>query len=215
MSPERSSQSEDLIILWMFSDVCAQVWTWGMDPIFASQVQTVDSWVFFVSWVPSQLPQLKKREQKLIVFLMQRCCSFPLQASQKLWKKWKKKREAEPESLKENIWEILAEFLGDCINFEHLGKNTFVFLLVYCICSSRAIKSVGTIVCEAACDPCCFFLPSSPQLNFKSFPHYCQMLLAAKKINAANHLPLTGELQVLPTGRTDKHFLQKATVCFH
>lgn len=33
------------------------------------------------------------------------------------------------------------------------------------------------------------------------------MLLAAKKINAANHLPLTGELQVLPTGRTDKHFL--------
>jgi len=146
---------------------------------------------------------------------MQRCCSFPLQSSQKPWKKWKVRREEEPECLNENTGEILAEFLDDCMNSEHLGKSNFVLLLVYCTFSSRAIKSVGTMICEAACDPRCFFLPASPQLNFESFPRYCQTLLAAKKINAANHLLLTGELQVLPAERTNKQFRYKATVCFH
>lgn len=41
-------------------------------------------------------------------------------------------------------------------------ENAFFSLLAYYVCSSRAIKSVGIIICEAACDPCCFFLPSSP-----------------------------------------------------
>jgi len=35
-------------------------------------------------------------------------------------------------------------------------------LLAYRVCSNRAIKSVGIIVREAACDPYHFLLPSSP-----------------------------------------------------
>lgn len=54
-----------------------------------------------------------------------------------------------------NFWMILSVL-------STLEKAFFFLLLEYYVCSSRAIKSVGIIICEAACDPCCFFLPSSP-----------------------------------------------------
>lgn len=109
-----------------------------------------------------------------------------------------------------------ADFFGWLYQFwAPRKKSKFFSLLAYCVCLNRAIKSVGTTVHEAACDPYHFLLPSSPYLNFKSFPHYSQMLLAGKMINAANCLLLTGELQVLSPERTHKHFLYRATVCFH
>lgn len=145
------------------------------------------------------------------MFLMQRCHSFPLQARQHLWKNCEERSGAR-KSQRLPKKEILSQFLDDCINFVLLGKD--YFLLVYCICSSRVTKNMRIIICEVACDPGCFFL-SFNLANLKNFLHYCQILLAAKKINAANHLLLTGKLQVFPTGRVNKYFLYRVTVCFH
>lgn len=187
----------------MFQVLCAysELWEWTLS---AESKQLIVC--FHLSHMPSQLLWLKRRNRSRSQFWCKVFFPFVGKSEQK---KWKERSGARKSQRGHMLMIFLDQFWAP------QRKAIFFSRLAYCVCSNRAIKSVGILVNEAACDPYHFLLPSSPYLNFKSFPHYSQMLPAGKMINAANCIPLTGELQVLPPERTHKHFLHRATDCFH
>lgn len=192
------------------------VWMMWMDPIFPRQFKPVDSYVEVGFFLPLQCltSSQKLRRESRSMLLILKCWSFPFAGKSAAVEETERGDKQSQEASMRIHGKSLLDFWIILSILSILEKKNFGFLLVYCVCSSRAIKSMGTINLWGILWPMLLFWPSSLLLNFKSYPHYCQMLLVAKKINAANHLLLTSELQVLPAGTTNKHFLHKAAVCF-